>query len=71
MNKDIAEAAVKALVEKNVRLWPKYWKPGKPLEYLGEDELYYSFSYDGMEICYIKAENRAEEVPRKREEAKE
>ena len=42
-NKDIAEAAVTALVEKNIRLCPKYWKPGKPLEYLGEDRLYYSF----------------------------
>ena len=71
MSKDIAEATVKALVEKNIRLCPKYWKPGKPLEYLGEDRLYFTFLYDGIEIGYIKADKRAEVVPRKREEAEE
>ncbi len=64
MSKEIAEVAVKALVEENIRLRPQFWKPGKPLEYLGEDRLYHTFSYDGIEIGYIKAEKRAAVVPR-------
>jgi len=63
-DKDTAEAAVRALVEKNIRLRPKFWKPGKPLEYAGEDRLYHTFFYDGIEIGYIKAEKRAAVVPR-------